>query len=306
MNKTIDPKEVSVQEFHSFLLSTVAPRPIAFASTVDEEGKVNLSPFSFFNVFSANPPIMIFSPARRVRDNTTKHTLENIYEVDEVVINVVNFDLVEQASLASTEYEKGVNEFFKAGLTPVPSIKVKPPRVAESPAAFECKVQSVIELGKEGGAGNLIICEIVLAHFNENILDAKGKIDPHKIDLVARMGENWYCRASGQAVFEIPKPLLTKGIGVDQIPENIRNSNVLTGNNLGRLGNVEKLPSREEVKECVSNSLEIQGLIKGKNLNDSKEVLIEKLHSIAKQLIEKGQVNEAWKVLLVELEDLKI
>lgn len=204
---TIDPKKVSVFQFQGFVQGAVAPRPIAFASTIDKEGNVNLSPFSFFNCFSANPPILVFSSARRVRDNTTKHTLENILETKEVVINVVNYDLVEQASLTSTEFAKGVNEFVKAGLTEEKSVMVKPPRVKESPVSFECKVLQVIELGQEGGAGTLIVCEILLAHCNDAILNEKGIIDPHKIDLVGRMGENWYCRASGDAIFDIPKPI---------------------------------------------------------------------------------------------------
>jgi len=246
---SINPKEVSTAKFHGYLLGAVAPRPIAFASTIDKDGNVNLSPFSFFNAFSANPPILIFSPARRVRDNTTKHTLENVLIHDEVVINIVNYDMVEQMSLASTEYDEGVNEFVKSGLTEVASEKVKPPRVGESPASFECKVIEVKPLGTEGGAGNLIICEVLLMHVKDEILDEEQRIDPYKLDAVARMGGNWYSRAQGDAIFEIAKPLTTKGIGVDQIPESIRNSDVLTGNNLGQLGNVEQLPALNEIKE---------------------------------------------------------
>lgn len=268
------------------MLGAVAPRPIAFASTVDKDGNVNLSPFSFFNAFSANPPILIFSPARRVRDNTTKHTLENVLVHDEVVINIVNHDMVEQMSLASTEYEHGVNEFLKSGLTPVESETVKPPRVGESPASFECKVIEVKPLGEEGGAGNLIICEVLLMHVKEEILDSDERIDPFKLDAVARMGGNWYSRAHGDSIFEIPKPLTTKGIGVDQIPGDIRNSEVLTGNNLGRLGNVEQLPSVEEVK-AYQQQPEVRHAIE----NNST-------HHLAKGLLEKGEVVEAWKVLL--------
>lgn len=294
MIKTISPKEVSTADFHSYLLSAVAPRPIAFASTIDRAGNINLSPFSFFNAFGANPPILIFSPARRVRDNTTKHTLENVREVGEVVINVVNYAMVEQTSLASTEYEKGVNEFVKAGFTQVPSTLVKPPRVGESPVAFECKVLQIIETGSQGGAGNLIICEVVLAHIKEDILDEKGKIDTRKIDLVGRMGAEWYCRANGDALFEIPKPLLTKGIGIDQLPEEIRNSSVLTGNNLGRLANVEKLPESAEI--AAYQNVELQAL---KTHIKPENYLFEK-HRLAQKYLEQGKIQEAWLILLAE------
>ena len=239
--KTIDPKAVSTAALHGYMLGAVTPRPIAFASTIDSAGNVNLSPFSFFNVFSANPPIMIFSPARRGRDNTTKHTYENVLQVKEVVINIVNYDIVQQMSLSSTEYGKGVNEFEKAGLTPLTSQTIKPPRVAESPVQFECRVNEVISLGTEGGAGNLVICEVLKMHINEAVLDADGKIDPVKLDAVSRMGGNWYSRAK-QGMFEVPKPLSRLGIGFDQLPEAIRTSKLLTGNDLAMLANVEVLP----------------------------------------------------------------
>ena len=239
--KTIDPKAVSTAALHGYMLGAVTPRPIAFASTIDSAGNVNLSPFSFFNVFSANPPIMIFSPARRGRDNTTKHTYENVLQVKEVVINIVNYDIVQQMSLSSTEYGKGVNEFEKAGLTPLASQTIKPPRVAESPVQFECRVNEVVSLGTEGGAGNLVICEVLKMHINEAILDADGKIDPVKLDAVSRMGGNWYGRAK-QGMFEVPKPLSRLGIGFDQLPEAIRTSKLLTGNDLAMLANVEVLP----------------------------------------------------------------
>jgi len=292
MIKTVSPKDVSVADFHSYFLSAVAPRPIAFASTIDKEGHINLSPFSFFNAFGANPPILIFSPARRVRDNTTKHTLENVKEVGEVVINIVNYAMVEQTSLASTEYEKGVNEFVKAGFTQVASSLVAPPRVGESPVAFECKVLQVIETGTEGGAGNLIICEVVLAHIKEDILDEKGKIDTKKIDLVGRMGGEWYCRANGDALFEIPKPLLTKGIGIDQLPDFIKNSTVLTGNNLGRLANVEKLPSKEDAENF--KDMEVESLL---NKFKNAELQIA-LHQHAQKLLQAGKLQEAWLTLM--------
>ena len=239
--KTIDPKALSTAALHGYMLGAVTPRPIAFASTIDVDGNVNLSPFSFFNVFSANPPIMIFSPARRGRDNTTKHTYENVLQVKEVVINIVNYDIVQQMSLSSTEYGKGINEFEKAGLTPLASQTIKPPRVAESPVQFECRVNEVISLGTEGGAGNLVICEVLKMHINEAVLDADGKIDPVKLDAVSRMGGNWYSRAK-QGMFEVPKPLSRLGIGFDQLPEAIRTSKLLTGNDLAMLANVEVLP----------------------------------------------------------------
>lgn len=295
--KIIDPKQLSTSQFHSYLLGAVAPRPIAFASTVDLNGEINLSPFSFFNVFGSNPPVVVFSPARRVRDNTTKHSLENVKEVPEVVINIVNYNMVEQMSLASTEYEKGINEFAKSGLTEQASVLVKPPRVKEAPVAFECKVLNIIPVGEGGGSANLVICEVLLMHINEDILDQNGQIDPNKLDPVARMGGNWYCRASGTSLFEIPKPLRNKGIGVDNIPESIRNSIVLTGNNLGRLGNIEAIPNREEIEKFATNT-EIQEM-KLRFKND-RESLIFHLHEYAKQVLETGDIETAWKILLQE------
>jgi len=291
---SIDPKNVTTAEFHGVLLGAVAPRPIAFASTVNAEGEVNLSPFSFFNVFSANPPIAIFSPARRVRNNTIKHTLINAQETKEVVINIVNYAIVEQMSLASTEYGDGVNEFTKAGLTEVPSQIVAPPRVEEAPVQFECKVKEIVELGQEGGAGNLIICEVVMAHVSEEILNETGKIDPFKLDAVGRCGGNWYVRANGDAMFEIAKPLAKLGIGVDQIPSEIRNSTILTGNNLGQLGNVETIPNETDVNDWKLMELSETFL----NFEENPVELEIELHKIAKQQLEEGKVLDAWKTLL--------
>lgn len=289
------PKDKTVPELHAYLQSGVAPRPIAFASTVDAEGNPNLSPFSFFNIFGSNPPIAIFSPARRVRGNTIKHTLENVREVPEVVLNVVNYSMVQQASLASTEYAKGVNEFLKSGFTPIASEMVRPFRVKESPMQLECIVKEIIDTGTEGGAGNLIVCEIVNIHVSEDVLNDKGQIDQHKIDLVARLGGDWYVRASGDALFEVAKPLTTMGIGVDALPESIRLSKVLSGNDLGQLGNTEKLPTEEEVTEFIQsgNGEEICnefGFSYGEIGTRSQE--------IAHKLLEKKRVNDAWKVLL--------
>jgi flavin reductase (DIM6/NTAB) family NADH-FMN oxidoreductase RutF len=297
--KTIKPQDVSIGEFHSILLGSIAPRPIAFVSTIDQAGHVNLSPFSFFNVFGSNPPIAIFSPARKVRGNVLKHSLENVKEVPEVVINIVNYAMVEQMSLASTEYDKGINEFIKAGFTEAPTALVKPPRVAESPVAFECKVLQIIETGTEGGAANLVICEILLAHINEDMLDEKGKIDQQKIDLVGRLGGDWYVRASGEALFEVEKPLAKKGIGVDEIPEKIRLSPILTGNNLGKLGNIEQKPSDEEI-EAFAHTIDFQGLKKSIPNPQNLEIY---LHQLAQKLLAENQTLEAWKALLLSLKN---
>lgn len=296
---SIDPKELKTAQVHQYLLHAVAPRPIAFASTVDKDGNPNLSPFSFFNVFSAKPPILVFSPARSGRTGATKNTLDNVKETREVVINVVNHALVQQASLSSTEYPKGVNEFVKAGLTGIPSERIKALRVKESPVQIECKVNEIIELGQEGGAGNLVICEVLLIHIDESILDPETKmIDQQKIDLVSRMGGDWYCRASGNALFKVAKPLLTMGMGVDSLPEHIRLSKVLTGNHLGQLGNTEHLPSDEEVR-AYKNSGAINEAFQDYGKNYEKLDL--HLHHIAARLLDEGRVNEAWKVLLSDL-----
>jgi len=288
---SIEPKDLSPVKLHGYLQSSVGPRPIAFASTIDENGVPNLSPFSFFNVFSSNPPILIFSPARRVRNNTVKHTLLNAQATREVVINVVNFDLVQQASLSSTEYPDGVNEFRKSGLTQVPSDIVKPYRVAESPVQFECRINDIISLGDQGGAGNLIICEVVKIHINKDILNNDGEIDPHKIDLVSRMGGNWYSRST-KGMFEVPKPLTTLGIGVDQIPDFIKESIVFNGNDLGKLGNVESLPTTEEINIFVQENISVKGVLS----TDDEE----KIHQKAKGYLDNDDVFSAWKVLLAE------
>jgi flavin reductase (DIM6/NTAB) family NADH-FMN oxidoreductase RutF len=284
---SIDPNDISTVKLQEYLQSAIAPRPIAFASTLDALGKPNLSPFSFFNVFSANPPILIFSPARRVRDNTTKHTLENVKATQEVVINVVNYDIVHQMSLASSEYPEGVNEFLKAGFTMLPSEKVKPFRVGESPIQFECKVKEIVELGTEGGAGNLIICEVVKLHIKKEYLLEDGTINQFKLDLVARAGGSLYSRAR-EGFFEIPKPLTTLGIGVDAIPPEIRNSPILTGNDLGMLANLEMIPSEADVDKFAKEHLEYVGI------NTVKK------HTFAKALLEKNEVSSAWKVLLIQ------
>jgi flavin reductase (DIM6/NTAB) family NADH-FMN oxidoreductase RutF len=289
---TLDPSSISITELHQLLLTAVAPRPIALASTVDKNGNVNLSPFSFFNVFSANPPILIFSPARRGRDNTTKHTYENIKEVKEVVINIVNFAIVEQMSLSSTEYDKEVNEFIKSGLTPIASHKIQPPRVAEAPISFECIVDNVIELGTEGGAGNLIIARVVNIHIRDEYKGNDGNLDTKKLDLVARMGGNWYTRASKDSLFEIRKPIHSKGIGVDSLPAHAQKSKVLTGNDLGRLGNNAEKPSLESIEKC-KKSQEVIEILKMNNLEDKHK----RLHHIVKTHLDNSNVEEALCIL---------
>lgn len=292
---SFSPKDKTVPELMGYLQSGIAPRPIAFASTVDADGNPNLSPFSFFNIFGSNPPVIVFSPARRVRGNTIKHTLENVREVPEVVINIVNYAMVEQTSLASTEYGKGVNEFVKSGLTPLSSEVVKPFRVKESPMQLECIVKNVIETGTEGGAANLVVCEIVRVHVSEDVLNEKGQIDQHKIDLVARLGGDWYVRASGNALFEVAKPLTTIGIGVDALPESIRLSRILTGNDLGQLGNTEKLPSTEEISDFLQSGAAEEIC---RELGFSYGELGTRSHELAHALLLAKRVNEAWKVLL--------
>jgi flavin reductase (DIM6/NTAB) family NADH-FMN oxidoreductase RutF len=291
---SIDPKDLPVQKLHQYLLGAIGPRPIAFASTVDAEGKPNLAPFSFFNVFSANPPILIFSPARSGRTNTTKDTYNNVKVVPEVVINVVNYDIVHQMSLASSPYAPGVNEFEKAGFTALKSVNVKPFRVAESPVQFECKVNEVIELGTEGGAGNLIICEVVKIHIHDEVLDSNGMIDQQKIDLVARMGGDWYSRANAESMFEITKPISTCGIGFDALPTDIKSSKILSGNNLGYLAGIEKIPDETYVNEY--KLLELSDLFV--SLEDNALALEEELHKRAKSLLDENKLEEAWLTLL--------
>jgi flavin reductase (DIM6/NTAB) family NADH-FMN oxidoreductase RutF len=293
---TIKLSDLSPAEMQNYLQYAIAPRPICLASTVDKEGNINLSPFSFFNMFSTNPPICVFSPARRVRDNTTKHSLENLKEVPECVINIVNYSMVQQVSLSSVEYTKGVNEFIKSGLTMLVSEVVKPPRVAESPVQFECVVRDIVSLGQTAGAGNLIIAEIKLMHINESVLDENNKIDQLKMDHVARLGGDWYCRVTPDNLFKVAKPVRSMGIGVDSIPFAIRNSKMLTGNNLGQLGNVEHLPTDGEI-EAYSRLPEIKELLDA-TIGDSKTREVH-LHLKAKELLDAGRVEEAWKVLLI-------
>lgn len=291
---TINPKEIPVPKLHHYLLGAIGPRPIAFASTVDISGNENLAPFSFFNVFSSNPPVLIFSPSRSGRTNTTKDTYNNVKEVPEVVVNVVNFDIVHQMSLASSPFSANINEFEKAGFTAIDSETIQPKRVAESPVQFECKVTEVKELGDQGGAGNLVICEVLRIHIHESVLDGDQMIDQEKIDLVSRMGGNWYCRADEKSMFEIMKPITTIGIGFDQLPEDIRKSSILTGNDLGQLAGIEELPNETDVNEF--KLLELSDLFV--SLEDDAVQLEKELHSKAKILLNEHKLEEAWLTLL--------
>ena len=290
--KSIFLKDISTADVQNYLHYVIAPRPICFASTIDTSGNVNLSPFSFFNLFSTNPPVLVFSASRRVRDSTTKHTLQNVLEVPEVVVNIVSYDMIQQTSLTSCEFSKGEDEFIKAGFNKLPSTLIKPPRVKESIAQLECKVIEVKSLGENGGAGNLIIAEILLMHLDEKILTEAGKIDQRRLDLVARLGGNWYTRANASTIFEVEKPNTRLGIGVDVLPESIRQSTILTGNNLGQLGNVHELPFVDPAFEDdkLKNIIQYYSI--------SPDEMEKELHLYAKELLDAGKVSEAWQVLL--------
>ncbi|MEP6628739.1 MAG: flavin reductase family protein [Ginsengibacter sp.] len=292
MYKSIILKDLPTAEVQNFLNHAIAPRPICFASTIDANGHVNLSPFSYFNLFSTNPPVVIFSPARRVRDNTTKHTLQNILEVPEVVINVVSYDMIQKVSLSSCEYPKETDEFLKAGFTKEKSVIIKPPRVKESPVQMECKVLEVKHLGTEGGAGNLIICEIILMHIKENILGGNGKIDQRKLDLAARLGNNWYARINAENLFEVEKPHTALGIGIDQLPESIKYSKILSGNHLGQLANVHEMPFVDPAFEDDK----LKNIFQYYSLNP--EDMEKELHLYAAELLNDGKVAAAWQILL--------
>ena len=294
--RSIDPKQLPIATLQSYLQHGIAPRPICFASTISAKGEINLSPFSFFNLFSTNPPICIFSPARRVRDNTTKHSLENVLQVPEVVINIVNYNMVHQVSLASTEYPRGVNEFEKSGFTMVESELVKPPRVLESPMQLECKVTEVKALGEGPGAGNLVIAEILRLHIREEVLNETGQVDQAKMDLVARLGTNWYCRASKASLFEVQKPLSSLGIGVDRLPLAARNSTILTGNDLGKLGNMEAIPTSAQIEKMTLNP----DIIAIFNSGLSMEMIEVALHRVARKYIQQNDLEKALAILWLQ------
>ena len=279
-------------DMQHFLQHAIAPRPICFASTIDKQGNINLSPFSFFNMFSSNPPIVIFSPARRVRDNTTKHTLQNVLEVPEVVINIVDYDMVQQVSLASCEFAKGCNEFEKAGFNMEAATIIKPPMVKESKIKLECRVNEVKSLGTEGGAGNLVIAEVLVMHIDDTILNTKGKIDQTKINHVARLGGDWYCKVDSNNLFKVEKPNTLLGIGIDVLPASIKNSTILNGNHLGQLANVHEMPFVDPAftDDTLKNIIQYYSI----NPDDMEK----ELHRYAKELLDAGKVKEAWQVLL--------
>lgn len=290
--KTIQLGDLSKAETQNFLLHSVAPRPICFAATINKAGNINLSPFSFFNVFSTSPPILIFSPSRRLRDNTTKHSLENILEIPEVCINIVTYEMVQQVSLSSCEYPRGTDEFIKAGFTKEPSVAIKPPRVKESPVQMECIVREVKPLGVSAGAGNLVIAEVILMHINETVLNQDGTIDQRKLDLVARMGGNWYARVNAGNIFQVEKPNTSIGIGIDSLPEAIRCSSILTGNNLAQLANVSQMP----LVDASFSDEKLKNIFQYYSV--SPEEMEMELHIYARELLEAGMLNEAWQVLL--------
>jgi flavin reductase (DIM6/NTAB) family NADH-FMN oxidoreductase RutF len=292
MYKTIELKNLQPADVQNYLQHAIAPRPVCFASTINKEGNVNLSPFSFFNLFSSNPPIVIFSPARRVRDNTTKHTLDNVLQVPEVVINICDYNMVQQVSLSSCEYPKAVDEFIKTGFTKEASVLVKPPRVKESPIQLECKVIEVKPLGTAGGAGNLVIAEVLMMHLNEAILNEEGKIDQQKIHHIARLGGDWYCKVDSSNLFKVDKPNTQIGIGVDCLPVSIRQSTILSGNNLGQLGNLKELPSVDP----TFNDDQLKNIILYYSIDPNE--MEKELHYYAKDLLNAGKVQEAWQVLL--------
>lgn len=288
----LDLKDLKPAEKQYYLQHVVAPRPICFASTIDKAGHVNLSPFSFFNLFSSNPPVVVFSPSRRVRDNTTKHTLQNVLEVPEVVINIVTYDMVQQTSLASCEFPKEVNEFTKAGFTEEPATLVKPPMVKESKVKMECKVVEVKSLGNEGGAGNLVICEVLRMHIDDSLLDENRKLDQRKINHVARLGGDWYCVVNEHNLFQVEKPNVQLGIGIDALPASVRNSKILSGNNLGQLANVHDMP----VVEPSFDDNHLKQIIQYYSINPDE--MEKEIHSYAKKLLDEGKLKEAWQVLL--------
>lgn len=292
LTMTFDLNSFTTAERQYYLQHIVAPRPVCFASTIDKAGNINLSPFSFFNLFSSKPPIVIFSPSRRVRDNSSKHTLENISEIPEVVINMVTYDMVHQVSLASCEYPKDTNEFIKAGFTPQPATLVQPPMVKESKAKMECRVIEIKPLGIEGGAGNLVICEVLCLHIDESLLDENNKPDQRKIHHIARLGANWYCKVDETNLFEVEKPNVKLGIGIDTLPLAIRRSNILTANNLGQLANVHEMP----LVDTSFDDSHLKQIIQYYSISPAE--MEKELHSYAKQLLDKGKVNEAWQVLL--------
>jgi flavin reductase (DIM6/NTAB) family NADH-FMN oxidoreductase RutF len=290
-----DLSQLTTAEKQYYLQHVVAPRPICFASTIDKDGNVNLSPFSFFNLFSTNPPVVVFSPSRRVRDNTTKHTLQNVLEVPEVVINIVSYGMVQQTSLASCEFPKGVDEFIKSGFTKEPATIVKPPMVKESKAKMECKVLEVKSLGEQGGAGNLVICEVLRMHIDDFLLDENKNFDQTKLEHVARLGGDWYCHVSKENLFKVSKPNIKLGIGFDALPEGILHSKILTGNHLGQLANVHEMP----VVQPSFDDEHLKNIIQYFSVNPDE--MERELHQYAARLLDEGRIDDAWQVLLADV-----
>jgi len=295
--RSFNPSDLHIKDLHQYIVGAIAPRPIAFASTIDENGNANLAPYSFFNAFSSNPPILIFSSNRRVQDNTTKDTLHNVEKTKEVVINVVNYDIVRQMTIASVNYEPEISEFEKSGLTPIPSETVKPFRVKESPVQFECKVKEVITLGEHGGAGHLIICEVQRMHVKESVIDEKNRIDPNKLDLVGRLGRAYYVRASGDALFTLFQEPEQMAIGFDKLPESIRHSSILSGNEIACIATQTALPTEEDIKKVMEEDTEIQGILQSNA--GHPDMLLRDMHRYAKNAIEQEAYRYAFCVLLI-------
>lgn len=294
--KTIIPSEIAIKDLHQFIVGSIAPRPIAFASTINADGVANLAPYSFFNAFSSNPPILVFSSNRRVKGNTTKDTLHNVFENGEVVINVVNYDIVQQMALASISYPSDVSEFDKSGLTPIPSQFVKPMRVKESPVQYECKVREIITLGEHGGAGHLIVCDVLCIHINENVIDDRNRIDPNKLDLVGRLGRAYYVRASGDALFTVAQDQEVIALGFDKLPKHIAQSPVLTGGELGFIAGLLQFPTAEEIKTAIDTDEHLQTILKS-NVAQSTD-LQQQLHTYARTFIHQHQHEQAFKILM--------
>lgn len=295
--RSMNPSDLNIKDLHQYIVGAIAPRPIAFASTVDEEGNPNLAPYSFFNAFSSNPPILVFSSNRRVQDNTTKDTLHNVQKTGEVVINVVNYDIVRQMTIASVNYSPDISEFEKAGLTAIPSETIKPFRVKESPVQFECKVKEVITLGEDGGAGHLIICEVQRMHIRESVIDDKNRIDPHKLDLVGRLGRAYYVRASGDALFTLFQEPEQMAIGFDKLPESIRHSPYLSGNELACIASQIDFPSEEEIQKVLEEDVDVKKILSSDD--GHADMMRRDLHRYAERAIAEEAYRYAFCVLMI-------
>ncbi len=294
--RVITPGEVETKDLHQFILGAVAPRPIAFVSTIDDDGIPNIAPYSFFNAFSSNPPVLVFSSNRRVADNTTKDTLHNVELNQELVVNVVNYEIVHQMALASISYPSDIDEFAKSGLTPIPADLVKPFRIKESPAHFECKVSEIITLGNHGGAGHLIICNVLRMHVCESVIDDKNRINPHKMDLVGRMGRSHYVRAQGEAVFDLYQSVMKPALGFDSLPKHILNSNVLSGSDIAKMAGLYKFPDVNELADLMKNNHDLKSVFSSAESSDN--ILIDNLHRLVKNTIDDGRIEEAFQIAM--------